>query len=233
LNGRSPLRQFVTATRDFGFAVAVRVAYSKVQGWLFPALALPAAPVYVTRRREVSILLSTAEQEAATFDAIVKVLAGRAESDWEVCICERSPVGLEMARALARLRGTQPWIRIVTTDQSVDDETAARWTVEQATGQFVALVAPGYTPEAKAIARLVARLRKDTGIDAAALFAAAGGAGNPPSPASWRDCRLLLQTKSGYLAALPGRRRLTASALAMELEEAGVPTAYVEDGVSD
>ncbi|MGH6852020.1 MAG: hypothetical protein ACREDJ_02250, partial [Methylocella sp.] len=54
-------------------------------------------------------------------------------------------------------------------DESVDDATAARWTVEQATGQFVALVAPGYTPKAGGIARLLARLRNDPGIDAAVL----------------------------------------------------------------
>ena len=75
-----------------------------------------------------------------------------------------------MARTLARIRGTQPWIRIVTTDKSVDDATAARWTVEQATGQFVALVAPGYTPDAGAITRLLARLHNDSGIDAAVLI---------------------------------------------------------------
>ena len=74
-----------------------------------------------------------------------------------------------MASALARLRGTQPWIRIVTADESIDDATAARWTVEQATGQFVALVGPGYAPEADAIARLLVRLHNDPGIDAAVL----------------------------------------------------------------
>jgi hypothetical protein len=229
LSSRSPLCQFVTVTRDFGFAVAMRVAYSKLRGRLSPGLALPEAPVYEIGRREVSVLLGTAEQEAATLNAVVEVLAERADWDWEICICERSPAPPEMARALARLRGTRPWIRIVTTDQFVDDATAVRWTVEQATGQYVALVAPGYAPAVEAIARLVHRLRIDAGIDAAALLAAAAGLGGPALPVSPRDCRLLLQTKSGYLAALPGRRRLSAPALAGELEEAGVPIAYLAE----
>jgi hypothetical protein len=227
LNDRSPLRRFIMVSRNFGFVVAMRVAYSKIRGKLCPALALPGAPVYNARHREVSVLLSTAEQSAATLDAVVEVLAGRGGLDWDVCICERSPVEPEMAHALARFRGTQPWIRIVTTDESVDDATAARWTVEQATGQFVALVAPGYTPKAGAIARLLARLHNDAGIDAAALAGTDSGPGSPPSLVPWADCRLLLQRKSGYLAALGGRWPLAAPALAKVLDEAGVQTAYM------
>ena len=227
MNGRSPLRRFVTVSRDFGFVIAMRVAYSKVRGRLCPALALPDAPVHNARHREVSFLLITAGQDAATLDAVVEVLAGRGGLDWEVCICERSPGEPEMARALARLRGTQPWIRLVTTDESVDGATAARWTVEQATGQFVALVAPGYTPEAGAIDRLLARLHNDSGIDAAVLAGTDSGSGSSPPSVRWADCRLLLQRKSGYLAALSGRWPLTAPALAKELDEAGVPTAYM------
>ncbi|MGH6846521.1 MAG: hypothetical protein ACREC0_03490 [Methylocella sp.] len=227
MKDRLPLRRFVTVCSNFGFAVAMRVAYSKVRGRLCPALALPDAPVYNARQREVSVLLSTAGQDSATLDAVVEVLAGRGGLDFEVCICERSPVGPEMARALARFRGTQPWIRIVTADESVGDATAARWTVEQATGKFVALVAQGYTLEAGAITRLLARLHDDAGIDAAALVGTDSGSGSPPSLVAWADCRLLLQRKSGYLAALGGRWHLTAPALAKDLDEAGAPAAYV------
>ncbi len=227
MNDRLPLRRFVTVSRDFGFAVAMRVAYSKVRGRLCPALALPDAPVYNSRHREVSVLLTTAEHGAATLDAVVEVFAGRGGLDWEVCICERSKVEPEMARALARFRGTQPWIRIVTADETVDYATAARWTVEQATGQFVALVAPGYTPKAGTISRLLARLHSDAGIDAAMLAGTDSGSGSPPSLVPWADCRLLLQRKSGYLAALGGRWHLTATALAKDLDEAGVQTAYI------
>ncbi len=174
LNGPSPLRRFVAVTRDYGLAVAMRVAYSKVRGRLCPALALPDPPLYNTGRREVSVLLGTAGQGAATLDAVVEVLAGRGGSDWEVCVCERSPVSPEMARVLARIRGTQPWIRIVTTDEFVDDATAARWTAEQATGQFVALVAPGYLLDNGAITRVLAQLHNDSGLDAAVLIGAEG-----------------------------------------------------------
>jgi hypothetical protein len=102
LNIRSELRRFVTVSRNFGFVIAMRVAYSKVRGKLCPALALPDAPLYNTRHREVSVLLTTSGHGAATLDAVVEVLAGRGELYWEVCICERSPVEPEMARALAR-----------------------------------------------------------------------------------------------------------------------------------
>ena len=227
MNDRSALCRFITVSRDFGFVVAMRVTYSKFRGGLFPALALPDPPVYNARQREVSVLLSTAEQGAATLDAVVEVLAGRVNLNWEVCVCERTPVEPEMARALARLRGTQPWIRVVTTDESVDDATAARWTVEQATGEFVALVAPGYIPDAHAITRLLARLRNDSGINAAALVGTNSGSCGPQSRVPSADCSLLLQRKSRYLASLPGRPLLTAPALAKELNEAGAPTAYI------
>jgi hypothetical protein len=207
----------------------MRVAYSKLRGRLCPALALPEAPLYNAPHREVSFLLGTAGQGAATLDAVVEVLAGRGSLGWEVCICERSPVEQEMAGSLARVRGTQPWIRIVTADESVDDVTAARWTVEQATGQFVALVARGYAPKADVIARLLARLQNDAGIDAAVLVRADRDSSGPPSFDASADCCLLLQRKSGYLAAHKGRWHLAAQALAKDLDEAGVPTAYVEE----
>jgi hypothetical protein len=175
----------------------------------------------------VSVLLSSAEQCAATFDAVVDAIAGRTGLDWELCICERFPVEPEMARAIMRLRGTQPWIRIVTANESVDDATAARWTVEQATGQFVALVAPGYAPEVDAIAKLVSRLHNDPRMDAAVLVGTHGGSDGPQSSLPWANCRLLLQRKSRYLAALSGRWLLTAPALAKHLEEAGVPATRV------
>lgn len=225
--GRSPLRRFVTVVRDFGFVVAMRVAYSSLRGRLYPSLALQAAPLYDAPHREVSILLSTAEHGDATMNAVVEILAGRGRSDWEVCIGERAPVAPEMARALARFRGTQPWIRIVTTDRTVDDAVAARWTVEQATGQFVALVAPGYTPESDAIGRLLARLHDVPGIDAAVLCGTENGSGGSLSRVPLADCRLVLQRKAGYLAALPRRWSLSLLALVQDLELAGVPIAYI------
>lgn len=79
MNDRSPLRRFITVSRDFGLAVAMRVAYSKVRGRLCPALALPDAPAYNAKHREVSVLLSTAGQGAATLDAVAEVVAAR---DW-------------------------------------------------------------------------------------------------------------------------------------------------------
>jgi len=225
LRDRSPLRRFVMAYRDFGLVVAMRVAYSKVRGKLNPAMALPDAPVYSAGRREVSVLLSTAQHGAATLDAVIEGLARRGGADWEICICERIPAEPETAHSLARHRGTQPWIRILTTDRSVDDASAARWTVEQATGLFVALAAPGYTPAPEAIAGLLARLRNDPALDTVALVGTARGSEAPPSPA---DCHLLLQRKSCYLAVQQGQWHLSAAALARYLDEAGVPIAYTE-----
>jgi hypothetical protein len=229
VNDRSPLRQFVTVARDFGFGIAMKAACSKLRGVLWPASRLADAPIYNAAHREVSVLLSTTQHDAATVDAVVEVLAARGGADWEVCICEHAPVGPETARVLGRHRGTQPWIRIVTTDQSVNAATAARWTVEQATGQFVAVVTPGYQPPAGAIGALVARLRNDSAIGAAALMATGSGSDPTPSPLVPADCRLLLQRKSGYLAACQGRWPLTASALANVLDAAGVPIAYIQD----
>ena len=226
MSNSSPLRQFVTVLRKFGFVTATRVAYSKIRGILRPELALPDTPAYSTGHREVSVFLSTADHGAATIDAAINVLARRGGAGWEVCICEHS-AAQEAAPALARWRGTQPWIRIVTADDAIDDATARRWTVEQATGEFVLLVAPGYSPEADAIARLLARLRNDPGTNVAVLAGADGGSArstrrNPPP-----DYPLLLFRKSAYLASLSDRWLLSAPELARLLDEAGTPIACV------
>jgi hypothetical protein len=188
---------------------------------------MPAPPVYKGGQRKVSVLLSTADQDAPTLDTLVEILAGRATMDWELCVCERIPVEPRMTLALSRLRGTRPWIRIVTTDESVDEATAAGWAVEQATGEFVGLLAPGYIPDAHAIARLLSRLCNDSAVSAAGLIATNSSSYGPPSPVSTTDCRLLLQRKSQYLATLSRHRILTAPALAQELNKASVPTMYV------
>ena len=226
MNGRPPLGRFAEVCRNFGLATAARVAISAVRGRVWPALALPGAPAYDARQREVSVLLSTAARDADALEAVAEIVAGPDGSDWEVCICERTAVEPKMAQVLARIRGTHPRIRIVTADQSVDPMTAARWTVEQATGRFIALTAPGYRPEVRAIASLLGRLRADPGIDAAMLVATDNGSNALPSPIAWKDCKLLLQRKPGYLAALPGRGLLTAPASAQDLDAAGVATAY-------
>lgn len=226
MNERSSLRRFVTAWRDFGFIVATKVAYSKVRGKLRPALALPPAPVYDAGQRAVSILLSTAEHSPAALHAAADIIARRGQSDWELCICERLPVAPEMARTLTRWRGTRPWIRIVLADQPVDDATAARWTLEQATGRFIAMLAPGYELEGDAIACLLAALQAGTGIDVALLMGTEDES-RVRSANRWFDCRLLLQSKPGYLAALAGCWPLTAPALAKMLAEADVPTVRV------
>ncbi len=217
---RSRLRYFATVCREFGFRTAARVAYSKVRGRLRPALALPDPPVYHASRRELSFLLSAADQDVCSLNAVVRVLSEHVEANWEVCICARSLVEPEMARILARIRGTQPWIRIVTADPSIDHATAVRWTVEQATGRFVALVAPGYALNVSAVTKLLDRLQHDPEVDAAVLV----GSGNP---FAWADCRLVLQRKSAYLAAPSDLWQLTAPGQAGGLKAAGVQTAYL------
>ena len=221
-NDFSPLRRFATAARHFGLGVAVRVAYSKVRGRLFPAKALPDAPVWRQAPRELSILFCAAEQDAVTLEAAVQVIAERSGSDWELCVWARSPIGPPFERALTRLRGASPRIRVVSTDPSVDEATAARWTVEQATGEFVALLAPGYLVDADAIVRILDRLRGDQRIEAAILVEPIGSAAQPHG-----DCRLLAQRKSRYLATAWRHWPLTAPILARTLQEMGAPIAIV------
>lgn len=226
-NDLSPLRRFVTAACRYGLNVAITVAYSKVRGRLFPALALPDERVHNHAPRELSILIGAAEQDAATLEAVVQVIAERGGSDWEVCVSDRPAMGPELGRAVSRLRGTKPWIRVVPADGSVDDVTAAQWTVEQATGEFVAFVAPGYIVDADAIARLLDRLRGEPRIEAALLVGQLSSPGALAAEPQFADCRLLVQKKSRYLAMSAGRWPLTARALAKTLDEAGAPIAVV------
>lgn len=226
-NDLSSLRRFVTAARRFGLNVAIRVAYSKVRGRLFPAMALPDVPIYDNPSRELSILIGVTEHDAAALEAVVQVIAERGGSDWEVCVSERPAMGREFERALSRLRGARPWIRVVSADGSIDHVTAAQWTVEQSTGEFVALVAPGYIVDADAIGRLLDRLRGEPRMEAAMLVGRVSGSGDlGAQPRS--DCLLLIQKKSRYLATSSGRWPLTAPALAKTLEAAGATIAIVE-----
>ena len=226
MNNTSLLGRFVRASRDFGLIVATKVAYSKIRGMLFPALALPEAPVYLDMRREVSVLFSTASHGMDALDAVVAMLIARGGAGWELCICERAPVEPEMAQLLTRLRGSQPWIRIVTNEQSVDDPTAARWAIEQATGSFVALLGPQYEPRADALSGLLAEMYQHPEIQAALLVGADSGSNHPGLVDAPSVCVLLLQRKSGYLSLPSASWVLTAPELARILEKAGVAVAY-------
>jgi hypothetical protein len=222
LQERSSLRRFLVVRRKFGIAVAFNVTLSKLRGKLWPHLALPDAPILDLTPHELTVLLSTAGQTPQTVDTLVRILAERGGSGWDLCIADRSPASPAMAHTLDSCRGKHPWLRIVTTDQTIDDITAARWTVEQATGQFVALLEPGYTPDANVLIKLLASLHDDSCKDAAALIA-----GIPTSPVPWTACRLLLLRKSAYLASCAGRWPLTVPALAGHLEQTNLPTKYL------
>jgi hypothetical protein len=227
LHERSPWRRFISVYRNFGLGVALRVTTSKVRGVLFPASGMPDAPTYDGPHRELSVLIDAAGHDVATLQVIIEALARREQSNWEMCICERHPLRADVGRELSRLRGSYPWIRIVSTDPTVDKSTAAQWTVEQATGEFVALLAPRCTFDAAAAAELLARLYNDPEIEAAMLLETDNGSVGPPKPPQSGDCRLLVQRKSGYLAAAPGKWPLTAPALAKALDEVGARTAIV------
>ncbi len=231
MNKPSPLSRFIVASRDFGLGVAFRVAYSKVRGGVFPSLALPEPPSYDGPRRELSVLIDAGGEEVATLEAIVAAVGERHRSRWEVCVCAQPPVRPEMQEALSRLRGTRPWLRIVPADGALDAATARRWTVEQATGEFIALVAPGFGVDAEGTAKLLARLRDKPEIDAAVLIETNGGSdGAPARPLQSDGCRMVLQRKSGYLTAASELWPLAAPALAKLLDQSGARIGATDAG---
>ena len=224
LRERSQWTLVIRVYRNFGLATAIRVVYFRVRGMLFPALALPDPSVPVTTPHEVSILLNSAEHDAALLDAVVDLLLGREKSDWEICICARSPARSGMVQALDRYHGNQPWIRVVIADGDIDDETAARWTVEQSTGIYVAFIAPGHSPQFDAITRGVDLLRDSPDFDAAAgVKTQAGTEGHQVG-----RCGLVLQRKSRYLEVFQGRWTLAAPAVVDALQKISAPIAYIE-----
>jgi len=218
LNG---LARFITASRAFGVGVAMRVAYSRIRGMIWRDLALPEVPAGDPSPRELSILLRSDEHDAATLGAVVEAIASRGRLDWEICLSARLPAQPQTARALACLRATHPWIRVVSTDQSVDEATAARWIAEQATGEFVALLSAGCRPDAQVIEALLAGLRAGTGQHAAVLVESGSSMTDGPSSGRLPGVRLVVQRKSAFLAFLP-RSHISATALAGELDPAGV-----------
>ena len=85
----------------------------------------------------------------------------------------------------------------------------------------------GMRHEFEAFSHLLTRLLDSPEFDAAALVGADTHSGSSPWSASNRACSLLLQRKSGYLAAFQGRWVLTAPLAARALQETGTPIAYI------
>jgi hypothetical protein len=226
--GKAPTERWqwtlvIRVYRNFGLATAIRVIYFRVRAMLFPTLALPDPSVPLTTPHEVSILLNSAEHDAALLDAVVDLLVGREKADWEICICARSSSQSDM-QALDRYHGNQPWIRVVITDAVIDDETAARWTIEQSTGVYVALVAPGYSPQFDAITRCVNLLYNRLDLDAVALVKTeAETEGHQVG-----RCSLVLQRKSKFLEAFQGQWTIGAPAVVDALRKISAPIAYIE-----
>jgi hypothetical protein len=228
LNERSPLRRFIVVRRRFGLAVAARVAYSRVRGILFPSLALPDQPPYNAAHRELSVLLDAKEHSVTDLNEAVAALAGRSGWGWEICIRAYTSADREMAGALARLRGSNPWIRVVQSDETVDHATAAQRTLEQATGQFVALVAPGCRLQPEVMGGLLARLRNGPGNTAAVVAGTAQQPGGGPRQRLSAECCLLLLSKADHLAVGPVPWLLTARSVAEHLAQAGAATVHID-----
>ena len=227
---QSPLGLFRKVRRNFGLAAAIRVSFFRLRGALIPALALPPPPA-PTGWRDVSILLDAAEHDVATLEGVIDLLADRNRQDWELCIRAHEPLTAEKAEALARWRGAEPWIRVVAAAASVDAVTAAQWTVEQATGRYLALLAPAGAPRFEAFATLLERLRSEPEIKAAALV---GGDGAPAGRfgQTGPDCRLLLHRKAEYLAFFQGRWPLAAGSAFVLLQQFG-QTAVIPEKTAD
>jgi hypothetical protein len=232
LSDRSALGRFLLTCRRFGLLVAVNVARSKLRGWLFPATALPDRPPRAQRARDLAILLDAAEHAADDLDGIIGAIAGSASSSWEICICERRPVSPDIAQALARWRGRHAWLRIVSSDPEIDAVTAARLTLEQATGRFVALVAPGYAVGSEALAALLARLREEPEQRAAALGTGVRHHRHPPRRRLAAGCRLLMLRKADYLLLPKMAGLLSARTVAAHLDEAILATEPRADDVA-
>lgn len=219
MNDLSLPRRFLKVSRNFGVAIAVKVTYSKIRGMLFPALALPDGRVYRDAPRQASFLVDAAQHDAVALKALVEIISANEGGRWEICICERLPMPSAMGPLLERLRGTQPWIRIVRTDPALDGTAAAQQVVEQATGQYIVLLAPHHVPGTEAIRSLIDRMDSDPEIDAAAVIG--------PDEAEFH---LAAHRKSAYLACHSDQWPLTAPALAKRLREGIVRTAYLRAG---
>jgi len=208
------LRRFFGVWEAYGLRVASNVILSKLRGTLNPAEALPGPPVYATRRR-LSFLIRVEEHEPATINAIAAAVSA-AEGAFEVVFCERAVTDASGSVA-SRLRGARPWFRFVGVTQEVDARTAASWTVEQATGRYVAFIARGCAPESADIERLLTPLEEDDALSAAGLFETSES-GEP-----LRAIRLLALRKSLYLARFPLTFPMTAPALLEALAKSGTP----------
>lgn len=214
------LRRLFEVRRTYGVHVAWNVIRSKILGALRPSAALPSPPAYTACRR-LSFLIRVEEHEPATLEAVVKAVRC-ARGALDVVVCAGSSTRAVEASSLAsRLRGACPWIRVVSATAAVDEGTAASWTVEQATGQYVAVLARGFAPTQADFARLVETLERDCNSLAVGLFSA-GDADAPRGPVL-----LLALRKSFYLAEFPLTFPMTAPVLFETLARSGTPATEI------
>jgi hypothetical protein len=212
------IHRFVAVSRKFGLTVALRVAYSKVRGALLPSLRLPEAS-WTAQNRQLSVLLEATDHGLDSLHRLGDMIVTQNNLDWELCICERPAATSEMIAGLKRLRGAHPCIRIVTANNHVTDDIAARWTVEQATGQFLALIATNYVPDPRSICRLLLRLQQNSEITAVAIID--WDRADRARSIAWEHCLMLVQRKSSYL--FRGDWQLSVTRAAKALSDRRVP----------
>ncbi|HVN90487.1 MAG TPA: hypothetical protein VMT61_11790 [Candidatus Binataceae bacterium] len=215
---KQPLGRFFAIWRDYGSVVAARVVWSKFKGALSPSLAIPANINYAPICRDFGVLLNAADYSRIALNNLIEGFSKESRGGVEICILERRSGSL-----CDTLRGSQPLIRIITVDDSVRNGVAIRWTVEQATARYIALIAPECCMEVRELKSLVKALDENGEIDGVASCVA-------NSAANSESCKLLLLRKSRFLELLPQCETLLPSACLRNLHSTGVPVAYVSEG---
>jgi hypothetical protein len=193
----------------------LRVVYFRLRGILFPALALPDPSVPIDYPHDITIILSAKDHCAELIEGVVGFLLERGREDWELCLGAQMPLTPDHAQAIARHRGARPWIRIIDAEATVATGTSAQWTIEQATGEYVALLAPNPAPRLDVLAKLLPRLRDSAECAAVAMMS------------TENEAAVVLLRKSNYLAWFHGEWALTAREAFKRLGDRKCAIAYL------
>ncbi len=126
---------------------------------------LKRAPRAMSYQPLMSVVVPVYNVPERYLSACVQSVLDQSYPFWELCLCDDGSTRPETTACLARLRGTDIRIKVVSTNRNSGIATATNRAVEVATGPFVVLLDNDDTLQPNALEEIVAALNQDPHLD--------------------------------------------------------------------
>jgi GT2 family glycosyltransferase len=175
---RRKVQTFKAIRRSDGPAVAFKVALFSARnsfvywvGRLLEALHLRAAtPPPAWRAIEasatrISVVTPVYNTPPDVLRLCIESVLAQEHTAWELCVCDDCSTRADTVRVLTQYRGSDPRIRIVTSDAQLGISGATNLAAEQATGEFIALLDHDDELHPQALAEIADAARRYDDLD--------------------------------------------------------------------